>query len=122
VKCLGYLAIAVTLFLVAVKEYKPFNHLFASMPAVAIGKVSYGLYVYHLPIFFYFGVAHVQPGRINAPPETAATAALVLAAVVVLSWFLMEKPFLSLKKELVSSPSEKQTSSPARANKSAERT
>ena len=107
VKALGYLAIAVTLFLVAVKEYKPFNLLFSSIPAVAVGKVSYGLYVYHLPIFFYFGVAHVQPGRVGASPETAATAAAVLATVVILSWFLMEKPILSLKKRLTDSGPEK---------------
>jgi len=103
VKSLGYLAVAVTLFLVAVKEYKPFNILFCSLPAVAVGKVSYGLYVYHLPIFFYFGVAHVQPGRIGASAETALTAAAVLAVVAISSWFLMEKPFLSLKKGLTDS-------------------
>jgi peptidoglycan/LPS O-acetylase OafA/YrhL len=110
VKSVGYLAVAVTLFLVAAKEYKPFNLAFTSLPAVAVGRVSYGLYVYHVPVFFYFGVAHVQPGRVGASPEVAASAAATLAIVTISSWFLMEKPLLSLKKRLTSARSKAEQS------------
>ncbi len=118
VKSLGYLAVAVTLFLVAANEYKPFSLAFNCIPAVAVGKVSYGLYVYHVPVFFYFGVAHVQPGRVGASPEAAASAAAALVVVTILSWFLMEKPFLSLKKRLVSNDSATQVTTKTHATAS----
>jgi peptidoglycan/LPS O-acetylase OafA/YrhL len=79
-----------------------------------------------VPVFFYFGVAHVQPGRVGALPEVAASAAVALAIVTIASWFLMEKPLLSLKKRLTSARSKTQhlstASTIASANEPSQRT
>jgi len=55
-------------------------------PLVGIGRISYGLYLYHLPIF-----ALVQsfrlPGAVNLLLEWGGTALVALA-----SWFWLEQP------------------------------
>ena len=53
-------------------------------PLRYIGKISYGLYIYHWPIFFLLG-AHL------------ALAAVISFALAALSYQFVEKPFLRLK-------------------------
>jgi peptidoglycan/LPS O-acetylase OafA/YrhL len=65
-----------------------------SLPAlVAIGKVSYGLYLWHFPVIL---VADEQlpdaSDLVRGATVVAATAVATLA-----SWFLVERPFLQLK-------------------------
>lgn len=58
-----------------------------------VGKISYGLYIYHLPIFFAMGVRGYPEG--NPPTMTACALALGLSfAVAVLSYHLIEQPLL----------------------------
>ncbi|MCG2628292.1 hypothetical protein L6654_16800 [Bradyrhizobium sp. WYCCWR 13023] len=67
------------------------NVILAFAPLVAIGRVSYGLYLYHLPIFWAFDT------------ETAQTwtpivwSVLLTTTVVSISWWFVEKPALRLK-------------------------
>ncbi|MBI3647377.1 MAG: acyltransferase, partial [Actinobacteria bacterium] len=61
-------------------------------PVAAIGRVSYGIYLYHWPIT-------VWVGRFSLPLAVRAGAVYALTAVaVVASWFLVERPALRLKR------------------------
>ena len=62
----------------------------------AIGKISYGIYVVHLPIIAVFQQRGWPPGRILA---VSLPASLLLATV---SWYLLESPFLRLKERWAS--------------------
>ena len=67
--------------------------VFTWRPLTMIGKVSYGLYLWHMPIFLLFG-RHVTSG----PRPLRLLIGIVIASVVTsLSWFFIEKPFLNLK-------------------------
>jgi len=62
-------------------------------PLVAVGKVSYGIYLWHFP-----AILVVDQHLPDAPDATRAAAVLALTATTTLgSWFLVERPFLALK-------------------------
>ncbi len=63
-------------------------------PAVAIGRISYGLYLWHWPIFLVLSpwITGLSPG------PTLAVRFLVTFAVAALSWFVLERPVLSWKR------------------------
>ena len=59
--------------------------------SVWIGSISYGLYVYHFPVFL-----ALRPYELHPLLALAAT-----FGVAALSWYLLEKPFLKLKSRFV---------------------
>lgn len=62
-------------------------------PLIAIGKVSYGIYLWHFPV-----ILVVDEQLPDSPTVVRAAAVLVGTAVTTLaSWFLVERPFLALK-------------------------
>jgi len=62
-------------------------------PLVAVGKVSYGLYLWHFPV-----ILAVDDRLPEAATAVRAAAVLSLTAAATLaSWFLVERPFLALK-------------------------
>src|SRR5262249_48655016 len=64
--------------------------LLAWPPLTAVGLVSYGLYLWHLPIFF-----ATAPYTVSWPIATRIASAVALAALATaLSWFVVERPFL----------------------------
>lgn len=65
---------------------------FAVRPLVAIGMTSYGLYLWHFPVFV---TVDTVWGLESAGPRLLALA--ITAALVPISYFLIEKPFLRLK-------------------------
>lgn len=67
--------------------------VFTWRPLTIIGKVSYGLYLWHMPIFLLFG-RHVTSG---SRPLRLLIGIILASVVTSLSWFLIEKPFLNLK-------------------------
>jgi len=78
----------------------PVGVLLESRPLVYCGKITYGIYVYHLfmplliaPIFGKLGWAYAQRGMVTLLVSSAAT-----FAVASLSWYLMEKPINNLKR------------------------
>ncbi len=68
-------------------------------PAVFVGKISYGIYIYHLfvPQLLAFFLFNRMEGA--SPFRWSTTAAAVVATLLLssLSWFLLEKPINSLK-------------------------
>jgi peptidoglycan/LPS O-acetylase OafA/YrhL len=58
-------------------------------PLRGVGRISYGLYLYHLPIYYYT----------VAPAPTLGNLGFAVAAtfaVATLSWFLIERPLLAV--------------------------
>ena len=72
-----------------VLEWKPLRYL---------GRVSYGLYVYHLPIIWFAGrIADLGVKPPLLQPLTALIAFLATLAIASMSYFGLEKPILNLK-------------------------
>jgi peptidoglycan/LPS O-acetylase OafA/YrhL len=95
----GYtlIAVAVGVILLAVLQTDWLvNRVLRARPLRAVGRVSYGLYIWHLAVFN--GV--LRYGR-SWPPVVQTFVALSLAAVVTYgSWVLVERPFLRWKDRL----------------------
>jgi peptidoglycan/LPS O-acetylase OafA/YrhL len=60
-------------------------------PLVYLGKISYGLYVWHFPVFL-----AIQGARWSKPKELVV-ASLVTAGATLASFYLLERPCLRLK-------------------------
>jgi len=83
------------------------KHLFNVKVLVSLGLVSYGIYLWHLPVFF-----AVEYWGKDWPSPVQVTVALGATAVfTALSWFLLERPALNLKNRLEGRPA---SSSPTR--------
>jgi peptidoglycan/LPS O-acetylase OafA/YrhL len=67
---------------------------------VGIGRISYGLYLYHMPI-----IEWLEPSQLGwtAPVRTLQVAGLSLAVAIV-SYFAIERPCLRLKSRLRTQP------------------
>ena len=74
--------------------------LLSGRPLVALGRISYGIYLYHL--FVAAGVDALMRRSGYAPLAVGPERFLVLTLLTVLmataSWFLIERPALSLKR------------------------
>jgi peptidoglycan/LPS O-acetylase OafA/YrhL len=67
-------------------------------PARYLGKISYGLYVYHFPIIWF--VAQTTESYFKDPylkPLNALIAFVTTVVIASLSYYLMERPILNLK-------------------------
>jgi peptidoglycan/LPS O-acetylase OafA/YrhL len=83
------------------------KHLFNVKVLVTLGLVSYGIYLWHLPVFF-----AVEYWGKDWPSPVQVTVALGATAVfTALSWFLLERPALNFKNRLEGRPT---SSSPTR--------
>ena len=92
----GFTVIAVlagTIILAAAEGAWFANRVLISRPLTIIGKVSYGLYLWHLPVFFVLG-RHVTSGP---KPLRILIGIVIASAVTSLSWYFVEKPFLNIK-------------------------
>ncbi|MEO8308114.1 MAG: acyltransferase [Pseudomonadota bacterium] len=84
----------------AAMHERAWSSMFSTAPLVYIGKISYGLYVYHLPLLLV--VRHWLPrhsASAFASRELAIFALWVALSVLVaaISYYLVEKPILRLK-------------------------
>ncbi|MDQ6695267.1 MAG: acyltransferase [Chloroflexota bacterium] len=90
--------------------------LLSLRPLVGTGKVSYGLYLWHPPIFLVFGL--FLTGWANPPLQVAGL--LVTVVVVLFSYYFVEMPAVRLKSRLVragsatNDPQDRQTQSAQR--------
>lgn len=80
-------------FLLVYKEHKFINRIFAFQPLVYIGKISYGLYVYH-PLCFYFYFKYFATHNIVFDLFTAFGISFIISSA---TFHFLESPFLRLK-------------------------
>lgn len=70
--------------------------LFQKTPFVALGLVSYGFYLWHMPVFY--AIHHFDS---HWPyPFRVAAAFLITLALTLASWFLLERPLMRWKVRL----------------------
>jgi peptidoglycan/LPS O-acetylase OafA/YrhL len=69
------------------------ERLLRPAPLVAIGRISYGLYLWHWPVFLVLNPARMQ---LSSFPLLVLRLT-VTCAVAVVSFFAIEQPFLRLK-------------------------
>lgn len=94
IKAVCLLVCCACVFILAVKS-KVVSRIFSQSVLCYFGMISYGLYVYHLPIFYYFGISHMQGGVSDIP--TLLLALILTGGVTLLSWYFMESKLLGLK-------------------------
>jgi peptidoglycan/LPS O-acetylase OafA/YrhL len=103
-----FLAWALSAALIGVKG--PYARLLCWTPLVYLGRISYGIYVYHVfviiiisPLLVPYGLTevHFAFGRI-------ALLLMLTLALSSLSWHYVEQPFLAWKKALAPAPHRKQ--------------
>ncbi len=72
------------------------RHFFELKPLVALGMVSYGFYLWHLPVFF--AIRYFDP-HWNYVVRVVVAICLTLG-LTLLSWFLLERPLMKWSKRL----------------------
>jgi peptidoglycan/LPS O-acetylase OafA/YrhL len=72
------------------------RHLFELKPFVALGIVSYGFYLWHLPVFF--AIRYFDPHWNDV--IRVVVAVLVTLLLTMLSWYLLERPLMRWSKRL----------------------
>ena len=77
-----------------------FNRILETKVLKYLGKISYGLYVYHLAIIWFVGRIRDWWPVFEEPQAKLLTAVISLPVTILiasLSYFLLEKPLLNLK-------------------------
>ncbi len=77
-------------------ERSLFAPLLRTTPLVAIGRISYGLYLWHFPIFFALDIQSARP----AGPWIVAAGWAATLGVALVSFFVIETPALRVKLRL----------------------
>lgn len=73
------------------------NFLFTNKAIVFIGKISYGIYIFHYPIFYFFEITSNQlAGKWITLSEFIAPISLVFL-LPIFSYYIIEKPLLNYK-------------------------
>jgi peptidoglycan/LPS O-acetylase OafA/YrhL len=70
-----------------------------SRPMVALGTVSFGIYLWHQPLLFFLRGSALKPAPVMSLPATFALAALILGgaiSIAALSWHAIERPLQTL--------------------------
>jgi peptidoglycan/LPS O-acetylase OafA/YrhL len=73
------------------------RHLFEFKPFVMLGLISYGVYLWHLPILF--AIRYYGPHWNDVLKVVVALSATL--GVSIASWFLVERPFMRMKSRRV---------------------
>jgi peptidoglycan/LPS O-acetylase OafA/YrhL len=96
------LAVAIIITQLLANRSGAATKILSSFPLTVLGRLSYGLYLYHIPVVEWLGLREMGW---KAPGETATAVGVTFAAAV-LSYYLVERPFLRLKDRLQSGTSE----------------
>lgn len=79
------------------KDFQTVKHLLTNSIIKFFGKISYGLYLYHYPILYFFGFKTTVK---FATPVMAIVSLSLCLGVPILSFYLIESPLLRLKTRL----------------------
>jgi peptidoglycan/LPS O-acetylase OafA/YrhL len=95
-------AVAVSLIIahVVCEPRSPLTRLLAVASLVATGRISYGVYLWHFPVFYFFGLVTVPGTAATASWLAAAAAWAVSFGVAGISYAIVERPALALKRTL----------------------
>jgi peptidoglycan/LPS O-acetylase OafA/YrhL len=85
--------VATTMLVLALVNGWSGTKAFAWTPLRAVGRVSYGVYLWHAPVFL---VVHVHGSSLTAPQRLLVGYAIT-TGLVLISWFCIERPFLAMK-------------------------
>lgn len=83
------------------KPLAPIAAVLQSRPMVYIGRISYGLYLYHLLIFFVLGINEAALAGRGIPAVLWVSSLVACFAVAALSFELFEKPIMGLRRSLL---------------------
>lgn len=83
------------------KPVAPVAKILQARPVVYIGRISYGLYLYHLLIFFMLGINEAALAGSGIPAILWVSAMVACFAVAALSFELFEKPIMGLRRNLL---------------------
>lgn len=105
IKLIGFCAFSVFVVIscILANEFYPYiKQMLCLKPLIYFGKISYGLYLYHLPIFYFLGLYGGY--RPENPPSllVIATALALSIAAAAISYQIIEKPILRLKNNFTS--------------------
>lgn len=93
----GFAALSAVVVLMSVVDAQsPLGRLLATRPLVALGRVSYGVYLWHYPIIV--AVGDQMSG--SSPTVQRVTAVGLTAAATMASWTLIERPAIAWKQRL----------------------
>jgi peptidoglycan/LPS O-acetylase OafA/YrhL len=75
------------------------------LPLRALGRISYGVYLYHLPILFSLGMNQANLNGGGVPATRIALAVALTMGLAIVSYVVLERPLLRLKARLGARPS-----------------
>jgi len=95
-------AIAVSLMIANVvsESQSPLTRLLAVAPLVAIGRISYGVYLWHFPVFYLFGLVTPPGAAATTSWHATVAACAVTFLAAAMSYAIIERPALALKRTL----------------------
>jgi peptidoglycan/LPS O-acetylase OafA/YrhL len=100
--CVSWLSFFVILFLISAHHPAPVaEKFFTNKALVYLGKISYGIYLYHIPVYR-FTDSFLYHYQIALNPILVFTVKLLITYLVsACSWRFIEKPLLSFKTKLI---------------------
>ena len=90
-------ATAVIILQCLIAPVPPLNALLSWKPMVWIGRISYGLYLWHSPVAWLTDARHYEWVPIMDRPVLFAVRVVITFLVAGLSYYLVERPILGLK-------------------------
>ena len=94
------LAVAPIIAHVVSEQRSPLTRLLAAAPLVAIGRISYGVYLWHFPVFYLFGLVTAPGAAATTSWLSIASAWAVSFGAAGISYAIVERPALVLKRTL----------------------
>lgn len=82
------------------KKKSLINYLFTNKFIRYIGLISYGIYLYHFPILYFFGITQNQLGAGLVPFDQLLIPLLLIFLIPSISYFAIEKPLLNFKEKI----------------------